>query len=136
MSKKKPYSRIENGKTLRSLEFEYKRGCKKLAKDNAPEWYVRLAEEYHCEIVKVLKLRDFLWVKDTKDSEVRLSDEAQKVCPKALKLLLKQEKVMTAFCQVLDERIKLGWPKAPANPPCKEEAKKAPAKKAPAKEGK
>lgn len=125
MSKKKPFSRIENGKTLRSIEFEYKRNCKTFEKEKVPAWYIRLVDEFHYEIVKVIKLRDFLWVKDTKDSEVRLSDEAQKVCPKALKLLLKQEKAMTAFCNILDERVNLGWPKDPANLPCK----KAPAKK-------
>lgn len=136
MSKKKPYSRIENGKTLRSIEFEYKRNCKMFEKEKMPAWYVNLADEFHYEIVKVVKLRDFLWVKDTKDSEARLSDEAQKVCPKALKLLIKQEKAMTAYCKILNDRLTLGWPKDPANLPCKKEAKKAPAKKAPAKKGK
>lgn len=128
MSKKKPYSRIENGKVLRSLAFEVKRNLKELVKVEAPEWYARLAEEYNHEVTKLVKLRDFLWVKDTKDSEVRISDEAQKVCPKALKLLIKQEKAMTAFCKVLGERIDLGWPTDPTKLPCKE-AKKAPAKK-------
>lgn len=132
MSKKKPFSRIETGKMLRKLEFEYKRNCKTFTAEKTPAWYIRLADEFHDEVVKVIKLRDFLWVKDTKDSEVRLSDEAQQVCPKALKLLIKQEKVMTDFCKILDARISLGWPKSSADAPCK----KAPAKKAPAKKGK
>lgn len=128
MSKKKPYSRVENGKTLRKIENELKRDAKTLAKLEAPAWYVRLREELNVELTKLVKLRDYLWVKDTKDSEVRVSDEAKAICPKALKLLLKQEKVMTTFCDILDQRLGLGWPKTPGVCECKK-GKKADAKK-------
>lgn len=130
MSKKKPYSRVENGKTLRKIENELKRDAKTLAKLEAPAWYVRLREEFNAELTKLIKLRDYLWVKDTKDSEVRVSDEAKAICPKALKLLLKQEKAMMTFCDILDQRLALGWPKTPGVCECKKADAKKPVKKA------
>lgn len=130
MSKKKPYSRVENGKTLRKIENELKRDAKTLAKLEAPAWYVRLREEFNAELTKLIKLSDYLWVKDTKDSELRVSDEAKAICPKALKLLLKQEKAMTTFCDILDQRLGLGWPKTPGVCECKKADAKKPVKKA------
>lgn len=136
MSKKKPYSRIENGKTLRKLAADVARGTKELGKLGAPDWFVRLTEEYNAEVMKLVKLRDFIWVKDTKDSEARISDEAAKVCPKALKLLVRQADVMTKFCGILGQRVELGWPKTPGVCECKKDEKKPTAKKAPAKKAK
>ena len=134
MTKKKPYSRIETGKSIRKIETELKRDLATLSKKSAPDWYVRLVAEFNTEVIKLLKLRDFLSVKVSEDSEVLVSDEARAMCPKAFKLLLKQEKAMTTFCRILKQRIELGWPKTPGVCECKKaDAKKADAKKADAK---
>ena len=131
MTKKKPYSRIETGKSIRKIETELKRDLATLSKKSAPDWYVRLVAEFNTEVIKLLKLRDFLWVKVSEDSEVLVSDEARAMCPKAFKLLLKQEKAMTTFCRILKQRIEFGWPKTPGVCECKKaDAKKADAKKA------
>lgn len=116
MSKRKPYSRIQAGKTLRKVRAEFAHNTAALAKANAPEWYIRLAGELHDEVEKLIKLRDFIWVQDTADSAVRISDAAAGICPKALKLLTRQEKVATALCGILYERIALGWPELEDKP--------------------
>ena len=122
MSKKKPFSRVDCGKTLRILRRTAVKAVEKCTKDGAPEWYIRLVEE-HAEIAeRVLKLDDFLYVRETKDSPPALSDEANAVCPKALKLLFKQVKAMAAYDKILISRIELGWPK---EEPCAKKAKKA-----------
>ena len=119
-TKKKPYSKIENAKNLRSLMFEKKRDEKMLAKTKAPEWYARLVHEANELAERTVKLDDFLYVQETKDSESVLSAEAKAICPKSLKLLQKQLKAMAAYGKILNERIQLGFPKEPANPaPCK-----------------
>lgn len=111
MSKKKPYSRVECGKILRALRRITEKAAKKYTKDGAPEWYIRLVEE-HAELSgRILKLSDFLYVQETEDSPPVLSDNANAVCPKALKLLTKQVKAMTAYDNILVSRIELGWPK-------------------------
>lgn len=130
MSKKKPYSRVENGKLLRKLQFEAARDAKTLVKEGAPEWFVRLHEEYIETVTRIAKLEDFLWVRDTKDSEARVSDEAKAVCPKAYKLLLKQTKAMFTYAEILKARLDLGWPKTPGVCECKKDEKKPAAKKA------
>lgn len=142
MSKKKPYSRIENGKLIRKLSFEVAKGAKALVKNGAPEWYIRLHAEYTETVTRLAKLEDFLWVKDTKDSETRVSDEAKAVCPKAYKLLLKQAKAMFTYTEILKARVDLGWPKTPGVCECKKApaikvvTKKALAAKADAKKAK
>ena len=119
-TKKKPYSKIENAKTLRSLMFEKKRNAKELAKAKAPEWFARLIDEANELTERTVKLDDFLYVQETKESESALSAEARAICPKSLKLLQKQLKAMAAYGKILDERIQLGFPKDPASPaPCK-----------------
>ena len=130
MSKKKPYSRVETGKTLRKLNTALARDTKKLTAIGAPEWFIRIVAELTSITELIVKLRDFLYVKETADSEAALSDEANAVCPKALKLLIKQEKAMTAYGKVLEERIKLGYPKTEGVCECKKVAKKTAAKKA------
>lgn len=147
MSKKKPYSKIEAGKALRALKFAVARNAKAYAAKGAPDWFLRLNNELAVLAENTIKLRDFLYVKETKDAKVVMSAEANAVCSKALKLLVKQEKQMGDLCATLQARIDLGWPKDPA--PCKVAAKKcgckagekckhdkAPAKKAAAKKGK
>lgn len=136
MSKKKPYSRVENGKLLRKLQFEAARDVKTLVKEGAPEWFVRLHEEYIETVTRIAKLEDFLWVKDTKDSEARPSDEMKNVCPKATKLLLKQAKAMFTYAEILKARLDLGWPKTPGVCECKKGEKKPAAKKASVKKAK
>lgn len=130
MSKKKPYSRVETGKTLRKLNTALARDTKKLTAIGAPGWFIRIVEELTYVTGLIIKLRDFLYVKETADSDAVLSDEANAVCPKALKLLIKQEKAMTAYGKVLEERIKLGYPKTEGACECKKAAKKTAAKKA------
>jgi hypothetical protein len=128
MSKKKPYSRVECGKLLRALRRTTEKAVKKYTNDGAPEWYIRLAEE-HAELAeRMLKLSDFLYVQETKESAPVLSDEANAVCPKALKLLFKQVKAMATYDKILISRIELGWPKTPGVCECKKD--KVAAKKA------
>lgn len=122
MSKKKPFSRVECGKLLRALRRTTEKAIKKYTNDGAPEWYIRLAEE-HAELAeRMLKLSDFLYVQETKDSPPVLSDDANAVCPKALKLLTRQVKAMVAYHGILTSRLELGWPKGE---PCAKKAKKA-----------
>jgi hypothetical protein len=122
MSKKKPYSKIESGKAIRAIKATAARNAKIYATDGAPDWYLRLNNELAVLTENTVKLRDFLYVKETKDAKVVLSAEANAVCSKALKLLVKQEKQMGDLCATLQARIDLGWPKDPA--PCKVAAKK------------
>lgn len=122
MSKKKPYSRVECGRLLRALRRNAEKAIKKYTKDGAPEWYIRLVEENAELAERMLKLSDFLYVQETKDSPPVLSDDANAVCPKALKLLIKQAKAMSVYDKILISRIELGWPKGE---PCAKKAKKA-----------
>lgn len=128
MSKKKPYSRVENGKLLRKLQFEAARDTKTLVKEGAPEWFVRLHAEYIETATRLTKLEDFLWVRDIEGSDVRPSDEARAICPTAYKLLIKQVKAMLTYAKILKARVDLGWPETPGVCECKK-CKKADAKK-------
>ena len=120
MSKKKPFSQVECGKNLRALRRFTEKAIKKYVKDGAPEWFIRLTEERAELAERMLKLSDFLYVQETKDSAPVLSDNANAVCPTALKLLIKQAKVMVTYHGILTERLELGWRK---EEPCAKKAK-------------
>lgn len=127
MSKKKPYSRIENGKKLRELSRLTVKSVKLLEDKNAPEWFKRLNDEMLVASERLIKLQDFIWVKATADSAEELSAEYNAIkCPKARKLLLEQCKVMAKYHEVLTKRMALGW----------EESNECTCKKTPAKKAK
>lgn len=127
MSKKKPYSRIENGKKLRELSRLAVKSVKLLEGKNAPEWFKRLNDEMMVTSERLIKLQDFIWVKATADSAEELSAEYSAIkCPKARKLLLEQCKTMVKYHEVLSKRMALGW----------EESSECTCKKAPAKKAK
>lgn len=127
MSKKKPYSKVENGKALRALSRLAVKSIKLLEDKNAPEWFKRLNEETLAASERLIKLQDFIWVKATADSAEELSAEYSAIkCPKARKLLLEQCKIMVKYHEVLTKRMVLGW----------EESSECTCKKAPAKEAK
>lgn len=127
MSKKKPYSRIENGKKLRELSRLTVKSVKLLEDKNAPEWYKRLNNEMIVTARCLIELQDFIWVKAAADSAEELSAEFQAIkCPKARKLLVEQCKIMVKYHEVLTKRMALGW----------EESSECTCKKAPAKKAK
>lgn len=127
MSKKKPYSRIENGKKLRELSRLAVKSIKLLEDKNAPEWYKGLNDEMIVTTERLIKLQDFIWVKAAADSAEELSAEFQAIkCPKARKLLVEQCKIMAKYHEVLTKRMTLGW----------EESSECTCKKAPAKKAK
>lgn len=113
-AKKKPYSRVQNAKTLRGLALAAKRDDKALAKEKAPDWFVRLVHELHDLDEKAIKLGDFLWVKETEDSPAVYSPEAKVLCGTMRQLMVRQHKAMWAYANILKERINLGWPKEAA----------------------
>ena len=128
MSKKKPFSEVNNAKTIRNIERKATQILKDCAKKNAPEWYTRLVEEWRVNLTNSIKLYDFLYVTDVEGGDTRFTDKALalNVCDR--KLLVKQEKAMCKFVAVLDERVDHGFPiDAPES--CKTKCSKCTCKK-------
>lgn len=111
MSKKKPYSKVRNAKLMRDLEREPNKTIKDLLKKGAtvPEWYSRLLREWAENYRNLIKLNDFLYVTEVEGGDTRFTDEALKLAVCDRKLLVKQEKVMIKFVDVLTERVNHGF---------------------------
>lgn len=111
MSKKKPYSKVRAAKVMRMLERERNKIDKDLLKkgDAVPEWYRRLLNEWTENYKNLIKLNDFLYITEVEGGDTRFTDEALKLAVCDRKLLVKQEKVMLKFVDVLTERVNHGF---------------------------
>lgn len=109
MSKKKPYSRVENAKLLRKEQMSYDSLFRTIKKKNLKiqDWQVRLIDETHELTERIVKLGDFLWVRETKDSPAFYSKEAEALGRKYCQLLVRQHKAMRAYQGILHKRIEL-----------------------------
>lgn len=109
MSKKKPYSKIENARLLRTSEFERKRTLRKCAKEDAPNWFVLLVNYTLDMFQEMVSLIDFLWVVQVKGRPPRLTSEASALPSSHRELLVRQCKATKALYAVLEKRMNLGW---------------------------
>jgi len=109
MSKKKPYSRVENAKLLRKEQMSYDSLFRTIKKKNLEiqPWQKRLVDETHELTERMIRLADFLWVKDAKDSPAFYSKEAEALGRKYCQLLVRQYKAMQAYRDALEKRIDL-----------------------------
>jgi len=109
MSKKKPYSRVENAKLLRKEQMSYDSLFRTLKKKNIEiqPWQTRLFAETHELTERIIRLSDFLWVKETKDSPALYSKEAETLGRKYCQLLVRQVKAMQDYRGILEKRLEL-----------------------------